>query len=348
MLTLALTLALTQSNPHQVLISDLDVVWLNGHWQRWMTWTHAAAQPVREASLIALADVLVTTDELDPAADAKGMRPGPGQDLNTGVVYFRSGVGSLAMVQQWRKSMLSRKGDKNLNENVNDQSLFNQVVRGTELRDKGLQQWLRAANGSAQAIAMADVPGVRRVYQCDSLLQPCLPGGSCAPTKFTFGTLPIRPFTGGHTWFNQNVQSMAGHEQPQFEPITVHFTFQFGDTGSYPHGKRQRAREAALWAVDPPEYFTEGVFVALDGPAYTAEQQAAVCHAHTMHHAPSTIHHAPSTIHHACTMHAPCMHHASYFPLASCLLPGGRVPSLSRVEPAATHAHGRAAAAGGA
>ena len=197
-----------------MLISDLDVVWLNGHWQRWMTWSHAAAQPVQEASLIALADVLVTTDELDPAADAKGRRPGPGQDLNTGVVYFRAGVGSLAMVQQWRKSMLSRKGDKNLNENVNDQSLFNQVVRGTELRGEGLQQWLRAANGSAQAIAVADAQGVRRVYQCDSLLQPCLPGGSCAPTKFTFGTLPIRPFTGGHTWFNQNVQSMAGHEQP--------------------------------------------------------------------------------------------------------------------------------------
>ena len=65
----------------------------------------------------------------------------------------------------------------------------------------------------AASMAVADAQGVRRVYQCDSLLQPCLPGGSCAPTKFTFGTLPIRPFTGGHTWFNQNVQSMAGHEQ---------------------------------------------------------------------------------------------------------------------------------------
>ena len=40
---------------------------------------------------------------------------------------------------------------------------------------------------------------------------------------------------------------------------------QFGDTGEYPHGKRQRAREAALWAIDPPEYFTEGLFVALEG-----------------------------------------------------------------------------------
>ena len=60
----------------------------------------------------------------------------------------------------------------------------------------------------------------------NALLQPCLPGVHCAPTQFTFGTLPIRPFTGGHTWFNQGVQSMDGHEQPQFEPITVHFTFQ--------------------------------------------------------------------------------------------------------------------------
>jgi hypothetical protein len=69
---------------------------------------------------------------------------------------------------------------------------------------------------------------------------------------------------------------MEGHELPQHEPVTVHFTYQFGDTNAYPHGKRQRAREAALWAVDPPEYFTEGVYVAIVGPSYTAEQQAAV------------------------------------------------------------------------
>ena len=105
---------------------------------------------------------------------------------------------------------------------------------------------------------------------------PCLPHKTCTPVKFTFGTLPMRPFTGGHTWFNQNVQQMAGHEQPQNEPITVHFTFQFGDTGEYPHGKRQRAREAALWAVDPPEYFTEGVFVAVVGPTTTPEYKELV------------------------------------------------------------------------
>ena len=110
-----------------VLISDLDVVWLNGHWALWMSWAQPAEPPLPEAALIALADVLVTTDELDAERDVTGVRPGAGTDLNTGVVYFRSGPGSLAMIQQWRKAMLSRKGDKNLNENVNDQSLFNQA-----------------------------------------------------------------------------------------------------------------------------------------------------------------------------------------------------------------------------
>eukprot|EP00965_Chrysotila_dentata_P122580 4051297-Pleurochrysis_carterae.AAC.3 len=117
---------------------------------------------------------------------------------------------------------------------------------------------------------------VRMVFRSSRALPPCLPNVECRPVHFTFGTLPMRPFTGGHTWFNQNVQHMEGHERPEFEPVTVHFTFQFGDTGDYPHGKRQRAREAALWAVDPPEYFTEGIFVAIDGPTYEREEMEAV------------------------------------------------------------------------
>ena len=110
-----------------VLISDLDVVWLNSHWQRWMTWA-ASSPPLLEASHIALADVLVTTDELDAAHDMTGKKPEFGVDLNTGVVHFRRGMGARGMVQQWRKAMLGRQGDKHLNENINDQSLFNEVM----------------------------------------------------------------------------------------------------------------------------------------------------------------------------------------------------------------------------
>ena len=49
-------------------------------------------------------------------------------ELNTGVVYFRHTPGAKAMVQSWRKAMLRQKGRSDLTENVNDQSLFNQVA----------------------------------------------------------------------------------------------------------------------------------------------------------------------------------------------------------------------------
>jgi len=259
---------------YSVLISDLDVVWLNGHWPRWMMYGHPSEAPLPEASLIAAADVLVTTDELNAELDISGRRPGAGTDLNTGVVYFRAGPGARAMVQSWRKAMLRRKGDQNLNENVNDQSLFNQIVHGVELRTADAIAFLEAA-GHPERREYVDLPTTRRVARSQPQ-PPCLPDVECEPVSFTYGTLPMRPFSGGHTWFNQNVGTMQGHELPQNEPVTVHFTFQFGDTGAYPHGKRQRAREAALWAVDPPEYFTEGVFVALKGPAYTLEDEKAV------------------------------------------------------------------------
>ncbi|KOO32476.1 glycosyltransferase family 77 protein [Chrysochromulina tobinii] len=111
-----------------VLISDLDVVWLNGHWQRWMTHSDPTHPAVPEAALIAAADVLVTTDGLDVRQDARGGLAGI-IELNTGVVYFRQTVGAKAMVQSWRKAMLHQKGRPDLTENVNDQSLFNQVRR---------------------------------------------------------------------------------------------------------------------------------------------------------------------------------------------------------------------------
>ena len=137
-----------------VLISDLDVVWLNGHWcasrlqsrpnlacplglisppisprrQRWMTHSDPTHPAVPEAALIAAADVLVTTDGLDVRQDARGGLAGI-IELNTGVVYFRQTAGAKAMVQSWRKAMLHQKGRPDLTENVNDQSLFNQVRR---------------------------------------------------------------------------------------------------------------------------------------------------------------------------------------------------------------------------
>ena len=113
---------------------------------------------------------------------------------------------------------------------------------------------------------------------------PCLPEAGCGAARFTLGTLPLRVFTSGHGFFMQHVQGFDGHAQhlgagparPAASVATVHFTFQYSDTPDFPHGKRQRAREAALWTADPASYYTEGRFVKLVGPLYTAAQRVAI------------------------------------------------------------------------
>ena len=51
---------------------------------------------------------------------------------------------------------------------------------------------------------------------------PCLPEAGCATTRFTLGTLPMRAFTGGHTYFMQRVQNFEGHQLPRLQVLTVH------------------------------------------------------------------------------------------------------------------------------
>jgi hypothetical protein len=40
-------------------------------------------------------------------------------------------------------------------------------------------------------------------------------------------------------------------------------TYQYGDSSKFPYGKRQRMREARVWQVDPPSYFTGGKYLAV-------------------------------------------------------------------------------------
>ena len=276
---------------YDVLISDLDVVWLRGGWERWMTYRNPRLPPLPEARLMAMADVLVSTDELDTEYDAHGtwnrwpfgVGWGWRAELNTGVVHFRATNGSLAFVQAWRRAMLAKRNV----EHTNDQFVFCAMVRDAQMEPvtsqaAHLDAW-RASLG-AHGLLRDDVlrqigPSTRGVSiskQGFQLATPCLPEADCAPTRFTLGTLPLRVFTGGHTYFMQRVQNFEGHARPKHLPLTVHFTFQYSDTPDFPHGKRQRAREAGLWAVDPPAYFTEGTFVRVVGPLYTAAQREAI------------------------------------------------------------------------
>ena len=81
----------------------------------------------------AMADVLVSTDELDELYDAHmtwerwpwGIGWGWRSELNTGVVFWRATNGSLAFVQAWRLAMLAKRETLN----TNDQFIFIQMVR---------------------------------------------------------------------------------------------------------------------------------------------------------------------------------------------------------------------------
>ena len=286
-----------------VLISDLDVVWLRGGWERWMSHRQPGRPPLREAALLAMADVLVSTDELDEEYDAHGrwerwpfgLGWGWRTDLNTGVVFWRATNGSKAFLQAWRLAML----DKKETENTNDQFVFCDMVRSAKmvavtLSAPHMDAWRRslAAHGNLLEEAFASIsPNTRGVWmseECTSQMRvehplptacraaPCLEASGCSPHRFTMGTLPLRAFTGGHTYFMQRVQNFEGHGRPQTEALTVHFTFQYSDTPDFPHGKRQRAREAGLWTEDPPEYYSQGRFVRLVGALYTAKQRALI------------------------------------------------------------------------
>lgn len=251
----------------------------------------------------------MSTDELDEEYDAFGRYErwphgagwGRRTDLNTGVVLFRATNGSKAFLQApaprpaprrpspspaptqpaplpqaWRLAMLAKREA----ENTNDQFIFVAMVRDAGIEPvtsspERMRTWRAslAAHGLHRPEAFGRIsPSTRGVFLSKegfASAAPCLPSERCAPQRFSLATLPLRVFTGGHTYFMQRLHNAPGHDLPRLSPLTVHFTFQYSDTPDYPHGKRQRAREAALWAVDPPDYYSKGTFLRLVGPLYS-------------------------------------------------------------------------------
>ena len=259
-----------------VLISDLDIVWLSPHWERWMTYKQPGT-PVAEAALMAMADVLVSTDELNEEEDRK--QSGFRVDLNTGVLFFRATNGSRAFIQGWRLAMMAQKNTPD----TNDQFIFCQLVQRSKCQSviasaERMAAWQEQLHqhGLIREDAMASIsPDTRDVRLSQQRFAPCLNTTQCAPVPFSIATLPLRAFSGGHTFFFQHLQEDRRHELPSKQLVTMHFTFQYGDIlyHDYPFGKRQRAREAGIWAADPPEYFTEGRFLRITGDLVSAEQR---------------------------------------------------------------------------
>ena len=70
------------------------------------------------------------------------------------------------------------------------------------------------------------------------------------------GVLSPALFANGHTYF---VQQVHRHGR---EPYSVHLTYQYGDHASFAFGKRQRLRQAGLWAMEEADYYA-GKFLVL-------------------------------------------------------------------------------------
>lgn len=285
-----------------VLYSDVDVVWLEPGWREWMVASdvrEAGATTLPEARLLVLADVLVSTDELDASTDELDLSRGPGDagwlgfgmasEPNTGILYLRNTDGCRGLVRAWLGALVAAASDPALNDQVVFHRLVSGAGLGSTIKDpRRMEAWaaslrregLLAAAGPPRPTVAATS---RDVFLSDAKFTPCAaeaPASGCAPAAFALGTLPARAFVSGHGRFVQATHAAVGHGR-RARALAVHLTYQFGDA-SYPLGKRQRAREAGLWTSDPPEYYDPpgATFVRLVGPLFSAAQRASIEEAH--------------------------------------------------------------------
>ena len=174
-------------------------------------------------------------------------------NFNTGVLHFRATPAALEFVDRWHaKACVLQHASTQLlcvrptltsfpsppraqvatsNETwMRDQPAFNLLARGTA--------------GIRMTVANPDRPrGDRALLRgCDGLIR--------------LGVLSPALFANGHTFFVQEV-----HRNGR-EPYSVHLTYQYGDDPRFAFGKRQRLRQAGLWAREEPAY-SEGRFLVL-------------------------------------------------------------------------------------
>ncbi len=262
-------------------MSDVDVVWLASPWPL-VRYAKDGTPPVRpEAALLALADVVLSVDQVQQYMDSDKYRWHIDSELNTGVIFFRNSPGGVAVLDEWKTSMQSaiRSGNPN-----HDQFWLNQVLqpRGgpngfDDLKKDGgaRARWLPSqlthvaggGNGAAAKLAAAADPKDPKLRAIFRFRKPFkIEGGAGGPffaqnATPTVGTFPIAQVSNGHTFFVQKLHEIVG-----VKPVAVHTTYQYGDATTYAYGKRERLRDMKLWARDPPSYYEEGSYLQLLSP----------------------------------------------------------------------------------
>ena len=260
------------------MVSDVDVAWLSSPWPL-VRYPEAVARP--SAALLALADVILSVDQVQQYMDSDKYQWHIHSELNTGVIFFRNSDGARAVLEEWREAMAAAiaKGDPN-----HDQYWLNGVLRPRTFRNlkedgKARARWYPAlleqlskrrrvgASGAgrlprgaeefdARSTALRpnseEYAALRPIFEFKDKL---FGKDKVAPTV---GTFPIAEISNGHTFFIQKM-----HEIVAVPPVAVHCTYQYGDDTGYAYGKRQRLRDAGLWLVDPPSYYEEGRYLQL-------------------------------------------------------------------------------------
>eukprot|EP00898_Chlorokybus_atmophyticus_P009220 jgi/Chlat1/929/Chrsp108S01364 len=258
---------------YDVLLTDADALWLGDPWP----FLGRKGVPIRpEAHLFAKADILVTSDCINMEQDWDPELVIT--EFNTGVVFLRSNKQTVAFVTEWRDRVLVIKDG-------HDQKSFNRLLRGgyteenfgcgeasctknfdeypllpveaiyEDGRPMDLSKWVgKPGPGRDESRALARMAyqvhrskGWREVYHMWK-------------GKAIVGVLPPSSFLNGHTYFVQRV-----HKWMDAPLLNVHCTFQFGDSGRYMYGKRQRLRETGLWLIDSETYYSEGNFLHVVG-----------------------------------------------------------------------------------
>jgi hypothetical protein len=198
------------------ILTDADVTWLRD------------PRAYFETGSYAVADALVSTDCIDVPADKADDNGCSHVNFNTGVLHFRPTEASKAFVEAWKTKVATSTIAW-----MRDQPAFN-LLTHEGVGGHSLTPALRFKDASKKG-----TPGHRMVYYA-------------ANATLRLGVLPNWLFGSGHTYFVQ--QHHARHPEDG-APFSVHMTYQYGDTGAYAFGKRERMRQAGLWRADDAAWF---------------------------------------------------------------------------------------------
>jgi hypothetical protein len=175
--------------------------------------------------ILTLPFIYLSTDCIDVPGDKHDENECSHVNFNTGVLHFRPTVASKKFVVAWKTKVATSTIAW-----MRDQPAFNLLTH------EGV-----GGHSLSPAVSIKKEKkgqeGHRMVYYA-------------ANATLKLGVLPNWLFGSGHTYFVQ-----AHHETHPTDgsPFSVHLTYQYGDTGNYAFGKRERMRQVRLYFPNPSD-----------------------------------------------------------------------------------------------